>query len=176
MRYLIVSDIHGDKSSAEFILNKYKSGDFCKLICLGDVLYHGPRNDLPEFYNPKEVIKLLNSISNDIICIQGNCDAEVDQMVLSFDIVKSIDLNINGYNCHFEHGHHLDKYNGHHNIVFFGHTHIPLIEEENNQVFVNPGSISIPKNGSNRDYIIFDDNKITIYDINDNIVKEYILK
>ena len=176
MKYLVVSDIHGSIESTEFIINKFNELNCEKILCLGDVLYHGTRNDLPEFYNPKEVIKLLNSISNDIICIQGNCDAEVDQMVLSFDIVKSIDLNINGYNCHFEHGHHLDTYNGNQKIVFYGHTHIPVIEEKNDQLFVNPGSITIPKNGSNRDYIIFDDNKITIYDIDDNIQNEYILK
>lgn len=176
MRYLIVSDIHGDESSARFIVEKYKKGNFDKLICLGDVLYHGPRNDLPLNYNPKEVIKLLNSISSEIICIKGNCDAEVDQMVLSFEIIDKLDLKLNGYKCHLEHGHHLDTYNGNQKIVFYGHTHIPVIEEKNDQLFVNPGSITIPKNGSNRDYIIFDDNKITIYDIDDNIQYEYILK
>ena len=96
MKYLIVSDIHGSEDSAQIIYSKFKDEKIDKILCLGDVLYHGPRNDLPQSYKPKEVISILNSISNNIICIKGNCEAEVDQMVLSFKILDSYDATING--------------------------------------------------------------------------------
>ena len=86
MKYLIVSDIHGSKDSANIIKDKFLSQKCDKIILLGDILYHGPRNDLPESYHPKSVITILNELSNNIIAVKGNCDAEVDQMVLNFKI------------------------------------------------------------------------------------------
>ncbi len=173
MKYLIVSDIHGGFDETEFIINVFNKEKCDYLICLGDVLYHGPRNDIPLSYNPKKVISILNSYKNKIICIKGNCDAEVDQMVLDFEILDSYDAFINGKNCHFEHGHHLDLYNGKCDILFSGHTHIPLLEKEEKFIHINPGSITIPKNGANKSYIIWDNNKIKCIDIFDSIIFEY---
>lgn len=173
MKYLICSDIHGSIDSVNILLDKFNRMNCDMILCLGDVLYHGPRNDLPLNYSPKEVINALNPIADKIICVKGNCEAEVDQMVLSFNILDSYDANINGVLAHLEHGHHLDEYNGNANIVLYGHTHIPYCENKNNTVYINPGSITIPKNGSKRGYAIWDNNSIIGYDIDDKIVFEY---
>ena len=125
MKYLIVSDIHGASDSTRFILEEFEKEKCDKILLLGDILYHGPRNDLPPFYNPKEVIKLLNPYKDKILCIKGNCEAEVDQMVLDFKILDSFDGILNDIEVHLEHGHHLDLYHGASSLVLFGHTHIP---------------------------------------------------
>ena len=96
MKYLVISDIHGGIQGAGLISSLYDSVD--KILILGDILYHGPRNDLPKDYNPKECIKLLNELKDDIIWIRGNCDAEVDEMVLNFKVSEKLDLNLNPYN------------------------------------------------------------------------------
>ena len=169
MKYFIVSDIHGSYKYAKILIDKYNELKCDKILLLGDILYHGPRNDLPEEYNPKEVIKLLNQYQDKIIAIKGNCDAEVDEMVLSFKINNSYDDIINGIKTHLEHGHHLDIYNGDAKIILYGHTHIPTLENKNNQTFINPGSISIPKANSSYSYTIWDNNEIIGYDIFNNI-------
>lgn len=174
MKYLIVSDIHGDAKSANFIVeafNKYKCSG---IVCLGDILYHGPRNNLPNDYAPKEVIKILNPISkNKFIAIKGNCDAEVDEMVLDFPLFRHLDLTINDLTVHLEHGHHLDEYKGDAKIVLYGHTHVSKIEIKNNQVFINPGSITLPKENTKRSLIIWDEHKIKLIDMNYNEVILY---
>lgn len=174
MKYLIVSDIHGDYKSAEFIYHKFKEEKYDYILCLGDVLYHGPRNDLPEYYGPKQVIALLNDISDKIICVKGNCDAEVDQMVLNFKIIDFYDAKINGLNAHLEHGHHFDQYTGNFNIVLSGHTHIPVLKKENQIIYLNPGSITLPKNGSKKGYAVWNENKISLITIDEEIIKEII--
>ena len=166
MKYLILSDLHG--SSSALIYKDIFDETFDKLILLGDILYHGPRNDLPIDYNPKLLINELNQMKDKIICIKGNCDAEVDQMVLEFKLYDQLDLNINGLKAHFEHGHHLDSYKGNADIIIYGHTHISLLKKVDNKIFLNPGSIAIPKDNTKKSYAIWDDNIITIYDINKN--------
>ena len=163
MKYLIFSDLHGSIDSIERIIEKYNFHKCDKLICLGDVLYHGPRNDLPENYNPKAVIKVINEYKNQIICIQGNCDAEVDQMVLDFPIIKDYLLNVNGKEVYLCHGHHLE--NVEHNIILHGHTHITGVKEKDGKTYINPGSVTIPKENTNRGYIILEENKFTFYDL-----------
>lgn len=174
MKYLICSDIHGSIDSVEILLTKFNEFNCDQIICLGDVLYHGPRNDLPNNYNPKAVINALNPLKDIILCVKGNCEAEVDQMVLNFKILDSYDGTINNIPTHLEHGHHLDEYKGNAKLILSGHTHIPLCENINNQQFINPGSITIPKNGSNRSFAIWDENQITGYDINNNVIFSYI--
>jgi len=173
MKYLIFSDIHGSIDSVEFLLNKFKELNCDSMICLGDVLYHGPRNDLPKAYAPKEVIKALNPYSDKILCIKGNCEAEVDQMVLSFKIHDFFDGKLNDINVHFEHGHHLDEYDAKCDLVMFGHTHIPCCEKRGSTQFINPGSITIPKNGSLRGYAVWDNHTITCYGMDEIVVSEY---
>lgn len=164
MKYLIVSDLHGSASCANFIINRFNELKCHNLIILGDILYHGPRNDLPNNYNPKEVIKLLNPLADKIIAINGNCDAEVDQMVLNFKLHKSLDLDLNNISFHLEHGHHLDTCDSNSKCILYGHTHIKRIELVNNQYYLNPGSITIPKDGKLGSYMILDNNELSLFD------------
>lgn len=170
MKYLICSDIHGSIDSANKLIEVFTNQKCDNILLLGDVLYHGPRNDLPANYNPKMVIEALNLISNKILCVRGNCEAEVDQMVLKFKIYDYLDLDINGIKAHLEHGHHLDEYNGLADIILSGHTHIPVLEKINNIIYLNPGSTTIPKNNSKRGYAIWDNNEISLYDFDSNII------
>ena len=174
MKYLIVSDIHGALDSAQIVCDVFKKEKCDKILCLGDILYHGPRNDLPNEYKPKEVVKLLNEYKDYIVAITGNCDAEVDAMVLAFKFNYTLDLDINGFNAHLEHGHHLDellnKNYQKYDIVLYGHTHIPDNSEKNGVKFFNPGSITLPKNNTKRSYAIWENNIITLYDILGNVI------
>ena len=177
MKYLIVTDIHGGITGTNFIVNEFINGKYDYLLCLGDILYHGPRNDIPSDYNPKQVIKLLNSIKDKIIWVRGNCDAEVDEMVLDFKVEESIDLNINGFRCHLEHGHKRDLYKGNPDVILYGHTHIPDNHYDNsNTLWLNPGSITIPKENSTKNYITWIDNHIVCKSIDGNIVFENYLE
>ena len=178
MQYLLVSDIHGDFIELEFIIKKFNDLKCEKIICLGDHLYHGPRNDLPSGYNPKKCIELFNQYKDKIIAINGNCDAEVDQMVLDFKLNKEIALNLFGHNFYLVHGHHLDelKNMSTDTIVLHGHTHIFGIYKKDGIAFINPGSISIPRNGLPKTYALMDDEGIKILDKNDNILLKFDFK
>ena len=170
MKYLIVSDIHGSIESARIIIDNFHKHYCDYIICLGDVLYHGPRNDLPLFYEPKKVVSLLNEYADKIICIKGNCEAEVDQMVLNFKIYDYLELDLNGIMFHLEHGHHLDETPINNKYILYGHTHVSGIIDKNDKVYINPGSITIPKNNTKRGFIILDDNIISLYDIDNNLI------
>ncbi len=171
MKYLIFSDLHGSSYYAKKVIDKFNEFNCDMILCLGDVLYHGPRNDLPEAYNPKEVFSLLNQYKDKIICVKGNCDAEVDQMVLDFKILDEYNLNINGKEIYLCHGHHLnfdgDNKNG---IVLYGHTHVYEDRELNGVRYINPGSTSIPKNGCKNSFAVMDDEKIVVYDFDMNVL------
>ena len=166
MKYFIASDIHGSAYYCEKMLEAYKNEKADKLIILGDVLYHGPRNDLPEGYAPKKVIEMLNPLKDEIICVRGNCDAEVDQMVLNFPIMADYALLPIGEKTVFiTHGHKFNKDNlpslkkG--DILLHGHTHVPVCEEYENFTYINPGSVSIPKENSGHGYMVLDGNQFT---------------
>lgn len=177
MKYLLVSDIHGSKYYTDFIVNRFLSEKFDYLILLGDILYHGPRNDLPLDYNPKEVIKLLNPLSDKIIAIKGNCDAYVDQMVLNFNLADDTYLFINNRRLFLTHGHIFNKDNlpklKENDILIYGHFHVPFVLKENNLIIINPGSISIPKENSKNSFIEIINNTIFIKDIDLNILDKY---
>lgn len=167
-KYLICSDIHGDAACFKKIMEEYSAGKYKKLIILGDLLYHGPRNDLPAGYAPKEVIALANSIKKDIVMVKGNCEAEVDQMVLDFHIYTKKHLILEGKSVYLEHGHHLvndsEKF-GKGSVVFYGHTHVPKIEFIDGVYYINPGSVSIPKENSEKSYIVFDGGTVSRFDL-----------
>lgn len=166
MKFFIASDIHGSAYYCEKMLEAYKNEKADKLVLLGDILYHGPRNDLPEGYAPKKVIEMLNPLKDEIICVRGNCDAEVDQMVLNFPIMADYALLPVGKKTVFiTHGHKFNKDNlpslkkG--DILLHGHTHVPVCEEYENFTYINPGSVSIPKENSGHGYMILDGNEFT---------------
>ena len=176
MKLLICSDIHGDFDCCSKIVSVFKSGNYEKLVILGDVLYHGPRNDLPNGYQPKKVIELLNEISDHILAVRGNCDTEVDQMVLNFPVLSDYSLiYADGLRIYATHGH---KFNTQTvtkmqkgDILLHGHTHIPVFEEfGNNNVYINPGSVSIPKGGYPKTYIDYCDGEFSIVDFDGNVI------
>lgn len=163
MKWMIASDIHGSALYTEMLLEAFKNEGADRLALLGDILYHGPRNDLPEEYNPKRVAQLLNGIKDRIIAVRGNCDAEVDQLLLEFPIMSEIAvIDYGGRAIYLTHGH---KYNIDNplpmqpgDVCIYGHTHVTLREEKDGRLFLNPGSVSIPKNDTGHGYIILDEN------------------
>ncbi len=176
MKLLIASDIHGDLDSAKDVFSAYVREGAEKLLLLGDILYHGPRNDLPKTYDPKAVIELLNSNKDKILSVRGNCDTEVDQMVLDFPILADYAvLYVNGLTVFATHGHHHTKENppplSKGDILIHGHTHVLKIEEfGDNNTFVNPGSAALPKEGNPRSYALLENKKIEIKDFFGNTI------
>ena len=161
-KIMIASDIHGSAYYCRQMLERFKEEKAERLVLLGDILYHGPRNDLPKEYAPKEVIAMLNPLRNRIICVRGNCDTEVDQMVLDFYVLsEQAYLYFNNYSIVLAHGHKLDEKNipalcdG--DILLCGHTHVPKCEKRDGYIYMNPGSVSIPKENSAHSYMILED-------------------
>ena len=166
MRIMIASDIHGSAKYCRMLLDRYEKENARRLLLLGDLLYHGPRNDLPEEYAPKQVIEMLNARKDEIFCVRGNCEAEVDQMVFSFPVLADYALMPLGDRMVFiTHGHVFNQNNlppmkaG--DILLHGHTHVPACEACGGMMCLNPGSVSIPKNGTPNSYMILDGETFT---------------
>lgn len=155
MKLLIASDVHGCATAMRTLEARISSEVPDRIVLLGDILYHGPRNDLPTGYTPKEVATILNSMAERIVAVRGNCDSEVDQMVLDFPCRADYTLiEANGRLLYLTHGHvaHMTPDNppaltaG--SAFLFGHTHVKTLHEREGVLFVNPGSISLPKDGT----------------------------
>lgn len=178
MKYFIASDIHGSLKHAESLFKVFEREGADKILLLGDLLYHGPRNDLPEEYNPKAVIELLNKYKDRILCVRGNCDTEVDQMVLDFPIMADYAiLTMGDTTVYATHGHVYGenkppKLAGH-EILLCGHTHVPKCVKKDNFVYMNPGSVSIPKEESWRGYMIWEDSTFIWKDLDGNVRLNY---
>lgn len=173
MKIMVASDIHGSAYYCQKMTEAYKNSGAQKFLLLGDILYHGPRNDLPKEYAPKKVIEMLNNISDEILCVRGNCDSEVDQMVLKFNIMAEYAIIYDGERMIFAtHGHKFNKDNlpslkkG--DILLHGHTHIPVNESIDGITVMNPGSVSIPKENSWHGYMIIENGTYTWYDFDGN--------
>lgn len=178
MKLMFASDIHGDLTCCEKMIDIYFEEKAEKLILLGDILYHGPRNDIPDGYNPKGVASLLNKHKNELLCVRGNCDAEVDQMMLEFPILSDyMVMWLGGKMVFATHGHIYNTSNPpmlkNGDILIHGHTHILTAEEQVGYVYINPGSVSLPKNGNKKSYMIFENNTFTIKSLAGEIIKEY---
>lgn len=161
MKLMFASDIHGAADCCEKMLKRFDEEGAEKLFLLGDILYHGPRNDLPEDYAPKRVITMLNERKNQLLCVRGNCDTEVDQMVLEFPIMAEYALlYLDGRTVFLTHGHKFNTDNppllNDGDILLHGHTHIQTIDESRGYTYINPGSVSLPKNGLPKSYLIYD--------------------
>jgi putative phosphoesterase len=162
MKLMIASDIHGSAYYCKALLEAFEREQADRLLLLGDILYHGPRNDLPREYAPKEVIAMLNGMKEKIFCVRGNCDTEVDQMVLQFPILADYCiLPVGKRLVYATHGHNFNLnalpplQPG--DILLHGHTHIPAWEGfGNGNLYLNPGSVSIPKAGSHNSYMILE--------------------
>lgn len=173
MKIMVASDIHGSAYYCQKMTEAYKNSGAQKLLLLGDILYHGPRNNLPKEYAPKKVIEMLNNISDEILCVRGNCDSEVDQMVLKFNIMAEYAIIYDGERMIFAtHGHKFNKDNlpSHKkgDILLHGHTHIPVNESIDGITVMNPGSVSIPKENSWHGYMIIENGTYTWYDFDGN--------
>lgn len=161
MYYFIASDIHGSAYYCKKLLEAFENEKADKILLLGDILYHGPRNDLPKDYAPKEVIAMLNPLKDKILAVRGNCDTEVDQMVLDFPILADYAILTAGDTLIYAtHGHNFNNSNlpplTNKDLLLHGHTHVPVIEEFDTHTYLNPGSVSIPKENSPHSYMTFD--------------------
>ena len=161
MKYLIASDIHGVAPTCEQLTEAIGREQPDKILLLGDILYHGPRNGVPEGYDPVKVIDMLNPLAENILCVRGNCDAEVDQMVLKFELMADyMVLPFEKCTVFVTHGHHYNTANPpllpKNGILLHGHTHVSALEEHEGYVYMNPGSVSLPKEDTPRGYMTFD--------------------
>ena len=169
MRYMVVSDIHGDFAWASKAVEVFEQEKADRLVILGDILYHGPRNDLPAGYAPKKVIPLLNGIKDKIIAVRGNCDAEVDQLMFEFPIMGDYAVLDAGKETFFlTHGHLWNEVRlpplGMGTVLAHGHTHIPELKSLSCGLTIfNPGSVSLPKGGSSRSFGYYDGNELRHY-------------
>ncbi|MDO5559459.1 MAG: phosphodiesterase [Oscillospiraceae bacterium] len=175
MKLMIASDIHGSAYYCEQLMNCVQKEKPDKILLLGDLLYHGPRNDLPRGYDPKKVISMLNSAKSDILCVRGNCDTEVDQMVLEFPVLADYALLcIDGCTLYATHGHVYNESNilpaAENSILLGGHTHVPGYKKTGSILYVNPGSVSIPKNGSQNQYLIFENRQFIFKNLSSDIL------
>ena len=160
MKLVIASDIHGSAYWCQKLMEEIQKENPDRVILLGDLLYHGPRNDLPRDYAPKQVIPMLSGIREKIAAVRGNCEAEVDQMVLPFPCLADYaEILVDGRLFHLSHGHHQNPQNlpplPEGSIFLFGHTHVKLDETVGGIRCLNPGSVSIPKDGSHS-YLIYE--------------------
>ena len=163
-RLIIASDIHGDAETCARLVDIYRESGAERLVLLGDLLYHGPRNDLPQGYRPKEVIAMLSALSPAPLCVRGNCEAEVDQMVLPFPVMADYaQFMWDGIPVFATHGHHHNPENlpalrpG--SAFLYGHTHLyEARKNENGILLLNPGSVSLPKGGNPKSYAVYENN------------------
>lgn len=175
MKLMIASDLHGSAFYCRQLLAAMEREQPDKLLLLGDILYHGPRNDLPEGYAPKEVIAMLNPLREQLLCVRGNCDTEVDQMVLDFPILADYALLYAGFRTVFAtHGHHSNTAcppplaKG--DILLHGHTHVPAWQEfGSGNLYLNPGSVAIPKGNSAHSYMMLTDSGFAWKDLEGSI-------
>lgn len=185
MKLFIASDIHGAAPACRRLLELFDASGAQRLILLGDILYHGPRNDLPEGYAPKEVISLLSPYAHRILCVRGNCDTEVDQMVLPFPILSETALILAGDRTALAaHGHRpganptagelppLPRGS----LFLSGHTHIPVLEENGDGIILlNPGSASIPKGGYPASFALWEEDQLEIRSLSGELLMEHSL-
>lgn len=180
MKLFILSDIHGSEEQCQKVLKIFSKSKADYLVILGDILYHGPRNPLPASYNPQAVYELLNPYSDQIIAVRGNCDSEVDQMVLEFSISDDYTfLALKGRLVYLSHGHIYNPEtlppgfdSG--DVFLFGHIHLPLAERVNDYYLGNPGSITFPKENFPSSYGILSDESFVIYDLDEKPIKELV--
>lgn len=170
MKWMIASDIHGSAYYCEKVLAAFSRENADRLLLLGDLLYHGPRNDLPQGYAPKEVISQLSAVKDKVFCVRGNCEAEVDQMVLPFPVLADYCLlEQAGHVVFATHGHHYNLETppllqpG--DVLLHGHTHVPAKDDRLGFWYLNPGSVSIPKEGSAHSYMTMEEDTFVWKDL-----------
>ena len=174
MKLMFISDIHGISTNLSKIKEIFQKNHCDKLVVLGDLYYIGPRNQMIEGYNIKEVEEFLESLQDKLVCMRGNCDSDVDIMVSNFPIIENLSLiMMESKDIYITHGHIYNEsnWNKENSILIYGHFHIPFIKKVETNYYINPGSISLPREGRPT-YLILEEEKATIYDVEDNIVAE----
>ena len=175
MKYVIVSDIHGSLPCLQQVMKFYDANQ-CDVLCiLGDILNYGPRNRIPEGLDPKGIAKCLNHFSGSIIAVRGNCDSEVDQMLLDFPILSDYALVAdNGKFLLLTHGHLYNENRlpkGKYDALFYGHTHLWQLEKQNGITICNTGSITFPKGGNQPTFATYENGVITLYHLDGTKLK-----
>lgn len=175
MRSLIISDIHGSPTHLEQVLSQYERDSLDAIVLLGDILYHGPRNAIPKDYHPQKVVTLLNSYKDRIIACRGNCEAEVDQMLLDFPCMSDYCLFFdNNWRFFATHGHLYTSDNfptrSLTHVFLSGHTHLWLLKQIGPLICCNPGSITLPKEGRPATYALYDSGTLSILDLNGHVL------
>ena len=179
MKVMFASDIHGSAHWCAQLLEAFENEGADKLVLLGDLLYHGPRNDFPDEYSPKKVFEMLNAIKDKLLCVRGNCDSEVDQMVLEFPIMADYALlDANGRKLFLTHGHLFNMENppllqkG--DLLLNGHFHTPCIKElENGALYCNCGSVALPKDETPHSYLVLEENTLSWKDLETGGIFDY---
>ena len=175
MKFIFMSDIHGSMGYAKLIPEVLERENADKLVLLGDLYYHGPRNPFPLEYNPAEVAKLLNGLKEKLLVVKGNCDAEVDEMISEFKFEESVVLECAGKKIFCTHGHKFNEENlpkDDFDILIFGHFHVGKIEEVDGKVFANAGSLSLPKNDSPNSYLVLTEENLQLKELDGNKIDE----
>ena len=175
MKFVIASDLHGAAPAVRTLSQRIDEEAPDRVLLLGDLLYHGPRNDLPEGYAPKEVLAILNDMAERVIAVRGNCDAEVDQMVLQFPIMADYALfDLDGRMAFITHGHlfNLDNLPPHKpgDLLIHGHTHVLTVQEKDGMTYINPGSAALPKENHPKSYMIYENGVFTIKTLTGDVI------
>lgn len=168
MKVLIASDIHGSAYYAKKVVEVAETEMADRIILLGDVFNHGPRNRLPEGYEPMKVAEIFNGVKGKLMVIKGNCDSEVDTMISEFDFLESAVLMVENKSLFLTHGHKYNKdkmpkteFDG----IIYGHFHTGFIEKQDGKIIANAGSTSLPKNNTANSYLLLDENTLYLKDI-----------
>lgn len=177
MKIVFASDIHGSAYYCRKLLAAYEKSGAERLVLLGDLLYHGARNDLPRDYAPKEVTALLNEKKNEIYAVRGNCESEVDQMVLEFPVMADYMILADGKVTFFvTHGHQYNESNlppmKQGDVLIHGHTHVLCAEKRSDYYLLNPGSVTLPKENNPQSYAIYEDGIFSIWDFEGNCITQ----
>ena len=178
MKLVIASDLHGSSAMAKKLVEIKEREKADKLIMLGDIFNHGPRNPFPEKYSPMEVADILNGIKEDLIVVKGNCDSQVDTLISEFDFIEDLCLMIGSKSLLLTHGHVYNKDKmpkTKFDAVIYGHFHTGFIEKQDGVIVANAGSIALPKGGTPSSYITIDDDVMSLKDVDGNIIKSIVL-
>jgi hypothetical protein len=180
MKIFFISDIHGSLFFLEKALERYKEEGASYIVLLGDALYHGPRNPLPKDYNPQAVASVLNDYKYKILAVRGNCDSEVDQMLIEYPMMSDYSIILlNNRRLFLTHGHIYNENNmpslSDNDVVIHGHTHLPVAKKHNGIYILNPGSVTLPKEDYPNSYAILEDDLFQIKDLQGTVIKEIVL-
>jgi len=173
MKYVIASDIHGDKISAEKVVKIFKTEKANKLILLGDIYNHGPRNQIPTGYSPMDVASVFNGVKDNLMVIKGNCDSAVDTMISDFDFIENAILVVEDRTIFLTHGHIYNIDNPpktKFDAVIYGHFHTGFIKEKDGTLYVNAGSTTLPKCGTEKSYLLIEDKTIYLKTLDGDII------